>query len=154
MNREMRFCKIVKVQRFEHLKFNLYNFNVFRKSAGGKAIPFFGSSRAMTILTAFPYIVGSELIFFRGMRFFLKIKKQIAGIFILREKQDALYVSSLGVMLEFRGHGIATHILDYCAEIASRLGKKWLDLTVLKMNYAARRLYKSTGFLKKKETRW
>ncbi len=154
MDIEEKSYKIVMAERFEHLKFNLYNFNVFRKSKGGKAIPFFGRSGTMTLLIALPYIVGSELIFLRGKRFFVKLKEQIVALFVLQEEQDALYVSSLGVLPEFREHGIATHILDYCIEIASRQGKKWLELTVLKMNRPARRLYERTGFIKKKEERW
>jgi ribosomal protein S18 acetylase RimI-like enzyme len=144
----------VSARKLEHLSFNLYNFNFFRKSERGKAILFFGNSRLLAPLIAVPYVLGSDLAFFRKERYFVKLKEQVVGIFVLREKCDALYVSSLAVEPEYRRYGIATYILMHCAELASGLGKKWLELTVLKRNSTARRLYEKSGFVKKEERKW
>lgn len=108
----------------------------------------------VALLIAVPYILGSELAFFREARYFVRLKKQVVGIFVLREEPDALYVGSLAVTPEYRGYGVATHILDYSAKVAGKLGKKWLELTVLKKNIPARRLYEKTGFVKKKNKKW
>jgi ribosomal protein S18 acetylase RimI-like enzyme len=146
--------KIVAARRLEHLTFNLCNFNFFRKSERGKAMLFFGNSGHLAVLIAVPYILGCELAFFREERYFVKLKKQIVGVFVLREESDALYVGSLGVAPEYRKHGIATFILNRCTQVAKRLGKKWLELTVLKTNTPARQLYERFGFVDKQERKW
>jgi ribosomal protein S18 acetylase RimI-like enzyme len=146
--------KIVPARRFEHLTFNLCNFNFFRKSEGGKAMLFFGNSGQLALLIALPYVLGCELAFFREERYFVKLKKQVVGVFVLREKSDALYVGSLGVAPEYRKHGVATFILSHCAQVAKRLGKEWLELAVLKTNIPARQLYEKFGFLNKEERKW
>jgi ribosomal protein S18 acetylase RimI-like enzyme len=146
--------KIVPVRRLEHLAFSLCNFNFFRKSERGKAMLFFGNSGQLEMLIAVPYILGCELAFFREERYFVKLKKQVVGVFVLREKSDALYVGSLGVAPEYRKHGIATFILSHCTQVAKRLGKKWLELTVLKTNIPARHLYERFGFSDKEERKW
>jgi ribosomal protein S18 acetylase RimI-like enzyme len=149
-----RLLKIVPARRSEHFTFNLYNFNFFRKSERGTAMLFFGNSGQLTLLIAVPYIVGCELAFFRKERYFVKLKKQVIGVFVLREESEALYLSSLGVAPEYRKHGIATFILSHCTEIARRMGKKWLELTVLKTNIPARQLYEGFGFLDEEEKKW
>jgi ribosomal protein S18 acetylase RimI-like enzyme len=136
------------------LKFNLCNFNFFKKSDRGKAMLFFGNSSSMTPLICVPYVLGCELAFFREKRYFVKLKKQVVGVFVLREEPEALYVGSLGVASEYRKHGIATFILGHCSKVARRLGKKWLELTVLKTNIPARQLYGRFGFLEKEERKW
>lgn len=134
--------------------FNLSNFNFFKKSEDGNASLFLGHSKLLAILIAVPYIIGSELAFFREGRYFVQLKKQVVGIFVLREEPDALYVGSLAVAPEYRRFGVATHILEYSARVASRLGKKWLELTVLKKNIPALQLYETAGFVKKEERKW
>jgi len=145
--------KIVPVRRSEHLAFNLYNFNFFRKSERGKAMLFFGNSK-MAMFIAVPYVLGCELAFFGENRYFAKLKKQVVGVFVLREESDSMYVGSLGVAPEYRKHGIATLILSHCTHVAKRLGKKWLELTVLKTNVPARQLYERFGFFDKEERKW
>jgi ribosomal protein S18 acetylase RimI-like enzyme len=60
----------------------------------------------------------------------------------------------LAVAPEYRRLGIAKQILNFSAKIAKKRGKRWLELTVLKKNTPARRLYEKSGFVKKKERRW
>jgi ribosomal protein S18 acetylase RimI-like enzyme len=78
----------------------------------------------------------------------------VAGILVLREEQDILYISDLGVAPEYRGHGIATAMLNYCTKIARAISKSWLELSVLKTNTPARCLYEKTGFVQKENRRW
>jgi ribosomal protein S18 acetylase RimI-like enzyme len=146
--------KIVPAKRLEHLTFNLFNFNFFRRSERGRAMLFFGNSGQLAMLIAVPYILGCELAFFREERYFVKLKNQVVGVFVLRERSDALYVGSLGVAPEYRKRGIATFILSHCTQVAKRLGKKWLELTVLKTNIPARQLYERFGFSDEEERKW
>jgi hypothetical protein len=52
-----------------------------------------------------PYVIGCELAFFREKRYFVKLKRHVVGVFVLREGSEALYVGSLGVAPEYRKHG-------------------------------------------------
>ena len=138
----------------EHLLFNLRNFNFFRRSDEGKAIMFFGTSRFLNSLIAIPYVASSELVFFRATRLYAMLKEQVAGVLVVREEPDTLYISNLAVEPEYREHGIGTDMLNFCARMATRTGKNWLELSVLKTNVTARRLYGKAGFTVKENRRW
>jgi len=144
---------ITPAKQFEHLPFNLHNFNFFRNSEHGDFL-FSQNSKLFALLMAVPYILSLEVVFFRKKRFLLRLKKYVVGIFVVREKLDALYVSSLAVAPAYRGCGIATYILDYSEKLARELGKAGLELSVLKENIPARRLYAKFGFGLKEERRW
>lgn len=145
-----RFLRITPVKRFRHLHFNLLNFHFFKNSEGGNLI-FHGSPRLLSPLTVIPYILAMEVILFRGKRYFIKLKEQVIGMFVIREKPEALYINSLAVAPEYRRLGIATYILNYANKLAKQLDKKWLELSVLKVNIPALRLYMKVGFTEKKE---
>jgi ribosomal protein S18 acetylase RimI-like enzyme len=114
----------------------------------------FGNSKLLASLIVVPYILSCEAIFLRRQRYFAKLKNRVVGVLILHEKFDALHISSLAVAPEYRRLGIAKQILNFSAKIAKKRGKRWLELTVLKKNTPARRLYEKSGFVKKKERRW
>jgi ribosomal protein S18 acetylase RimI-like enzyme len=152
--KDIRRSLLVKpVRKSEHLSFNWREFSFFNNSEHGSVL-FFGSSRSLAPLAFLPYILSLELIFFRRKRYFVKLKQQAVGLFVLREKHDALYISSLAVAPEFRRFGIATYILSYAEKLARRLGKQRLELSVLKLNTAAQRVYRKFGFMKKEEKKW
>jgi ribosomal protein S18 acetylase RimI-like enzyme len=142
------------VKKSKHLLFDLYNFDFFRKSERGEAIMLFGESKFLTTLIAVPYLVGCELAFFREERYFVRLNERTAAVFVLREKPDTLFVVSLAVAPQYRRHGLATQILNYSEKVARRMGKSWLELTVLKKNISARNLYEKAGFTKKEERKW
>ncbi len=146
-----RLLRIFPVKTSEHLLFDLYNYLYFRAAEEGSAIMIIGESSLLTLLIAVPYILGSELAFFRENRYFVKLNKQVAAVFVLREEPDAIYIASLAVAPEYRRHGLATCIINFSAKVADQMGKKWVELTVLKKNTVARELYKKLGFLEKHE---
>jgi ribosomal protein S18 acetylase RimI-like enzyme len=45
-------------------------------------------------------------------------------------------------------------MIVFCSTIALRMHKSWLELSVLKVNTPARRLYKKAGFKFEKSRRW
>lgn len=137
----------------EHLLFNFLEFRFFRNSERGNAIVF-GNPRPLMFLVAIPYILIAEVMFFRSKRFFVKVDAQIAGVFVVRQRQDKLVISSLAVAPECRRLGLATFMLDYASGVAARLGEKSLELSVLKRNISAQRLYVKFGFAVEKERRW
>jgi ribosomal protein S18 acetylase RimI-like enzyme len=138
----------------EHMLLNLFNFNFFRKSDGGEAIMFLGNNRFLIWLIAVPYVVSSELVFLRTTRFWVMLKDQVAGVLIVLEEPDSLYINNLAVAPEYREHGIGTAMLKNCIRIAKRLGKSRLELSVVKTNIPAIRLYEKIGFKVKKSRRW
>jgi ribosomal protein S18 acetylase RimI-like enzyme len=135
------------------LCFNLLEFRFFRDSERGVALPF-GNLGFFSIFAVTPYILVAELIFFRAKRYFVRLGENVVGIVVFREKPDSLLVSSLGVAKEYRRLGIATSILYYAERVARQLGKEWLELTVLKGNTPAQRLYVKFGFVAVKERKW
>jgi ribosomal protein S18 acetylase RimI-like enzyme len=137
--------RVVPVRQSEHLFFNLCDFDFFRKSTGGNYL-FFGNPRLLVPIVAVPYVLSCEVIFLRRKRFFVKMRGSVAGIFIVREKGESLYINSLAVAPECRRFGLGRFMLDFAGKLAKRLGKKWLELSVLKANIPARRLYAKAGF--------
>jgi ribosomal protein S18 acetylase RimI-like enzyme len=79
--------------------------------------------------------------------------KNVIGVVVFREKPGSLLVASLGVAKEYRRLGVATYVLRRAEKLAIQLGKQWLELTVLKGNTPAQRLYVKSGFSAVKEKR-
>ncbi len=148
-----QFLRVRYVRKTEHLYFNLLNFLFFKKGEQGQAL-FFGSPKLLSHLAAVPYILALEIVFFRKKRYFVRLGEHIAGMFVLREKSEALHISSLAVAPKYRRFGVATYILYYANKLARRLSKEWLELGVSKANAPALRLYKKFGFAKKEERKW
>jgi len=138
------------VKKSTHLLFNLFEFNFFSNSEHGSAMPF-GNSKLQAFLIVGPYVLSCEAIFFRKRRYFVKLKDRVAGTLVVHEESDALYIRSLAVAPEFRRLGVATYILNLVERSAKRIGKKSIELSVLKSNFPARRLYRKFGFAQKEE---
>jgi ribosomal protein S18 acetylase RimI-like enzyme len=100
-----------------------------------------------------PYILFSEIYFFRQKRYFIILKQLIVGVLALRDDDDTIYVSSLAVSPFFRKIGVATNMLNYAAVMANRLHKNAVELSVVKANTPALSLYLKYGFRKKTERR-
>lgn len=142
------------VSTSEHMLLNFRNFDFFRRSESGNAIMFLGKPKFLTWLIAIPYVVSSEFVFLRSARYYATLKDQIVGIVVIREENESLFVNSLAVRPEYRGNGIATETIAFCLRTAKRIHKKWLQLSVLKINTPARYLYKKAGFKLKESRRW
>ena len=72
----------------------------------------------------------------------------------VHEEAEALFVSSLAVVPQRRRLGIATSVLIYAEKLAKKLGKERLELSVLRGNIPAQKLYERCGFVRKQEKRW
>jgi ribosomal protein S18 acetylase RimI-like enzyme len=77
----------------------------------------------------------------------------VAGILALKEETETLDVSNLAVSPAYRRVGIATYMLNCATTIAERLCKNALELSVLKTNTPALRLYVKHGFRIERERR-
>ena len=105
----------------------------------------------LSYFVCIPWVLFSEIYFFRQKRYFITLEDQALGILALQDKDETLYISMLAVSPFFRKIGVATHMLDYAAVMADKLNKVALELSVLKANAPALSLYLKYGFRKKKE---
>lgn len=153
MNDLHRLLSMAPARRSEHLSFNLLEFRFFRNSQIGAALPF-GNHWFLSMLVVVPYILSMEMILFRAKRYFVMLGKNMVGVVAFHEEPDSLLVASLGVAKEYRRLGVATYVLRHAEKLTVRLGKEWLELTVLKRNIPAQRLYVKSGFSVVKERRW
>jgi ribosomal protein S18 acetylase RimI-like enzyme len=108
-------------------------------------------SHPLGLLVFIPYILFSEAYFFRQRRYFVTLGQRICGVFALQERDETLYIRNLAVSPFYRKIGVATYILNYTSLMAKQLQKNAIELSVLKANTPALRLYKKFGFRKKKE---
>jgi ribosomal protein S18 acetylase RimI-like enzyme len=139
------------VLKREHFLFNLLNFMYFRKIDYKDRFPI--ESNPLSLFIVVPYVLFLEAYFFRQERYFLAIEKQTVGVLTLQEKKETLFIKSLAVSALYRKIGIATHALNHAKLVASQLHKTALELSVLKTNTPALRLYRKYGFRKKEERR-
>lgn len=151
MKTVLRYLKIKPVRRRQHFLFNLLNFLYFRKNEYEDRFSF--ESHPLSPFAVVPYILLTEAYFFRRIRCFVVLKQRIVGIIAFQEKADVLYISSLAVSPFYREIGVATHMLDYAIMVAGQLHKNAVELSVVKANAPALRLYRKFGFEKKKERR-
>ena len=114
----------------------------------------FAIPRLLDPLAVLAYVFLAEIAFFRKKRYFIKLKEHVVGVIVLSEKLDSLYVNSLAIAPEIRRHGVATHILSHIEKLSEGLGKRRLELSVLKKNTPAVRLYNEFGFIKEEEKKW
>ena len=63
-----------------------------------------------------------------------------------REKRIA-YITSVSVLREWTGKGIADHLVGQCVEHAKALGMQQISLEVSSDNTAAIKLYEKSGFI-------
>jgi ribosomal protein S18 acetylase RimI-like enzyme len=152
MNSLHRLLSIAPVRRSEHLSFNLLEFRFFRNSERGVALVL-GNHWFLSMLVVVPYVLSMELIFFRARRYLVMLGKNVVGVVVFHEEPDSLLVATLGVAKPYRRLGVATYVLRRAEKLAVQLGKGWLELTVLKGNTPAQRLYVKSGFSAAKERR-
>jgi ribosomal protein S18 acetylase RimI-like enzyme len=127
----------------------LLTFLYFRKRDYKKGFSI--ESGPLFVFVIVPYIAFSEVYFFRQRRYFVTFERRIVGVFALEDDADRVYISSLAVSPVCRRTGVATLILNYASEVARRLEKNNLELSVNKSNLPALKLYIRHGFRKKKE---
>jgi GNAT superfamily N-acetyltransferase len=138
--------KMDPVDSGDLLKFDFQEFRFFWNSENGGAI-FFGNPQLLKPLIAIPYMLLAE--FYntgRRKRYFVKLRDQVAAIFALRAKDDSLIVSALAVSPDYRRLGIGLFILERAEKLCKQMKIKWLQLSVLKSNTPAQRLYQKFGF--------
>lgn len=134
------------VKGIKRLQFLLLEYRFFRDSDEGSALPL-NLPRLLSPLSLTIHIVKSRALTLLSLPcYFVKLETKIAGLFATQERHESLFVASLGVAKEYRRLGIGKCILGYIETIARHLGKRWLEVDVLRKNIPAQRLYTKYGF--------
>lgn len=137
--------EIEPVSRRQSLLFSFLEFRFFWNSQNGKAI-LFGNPPWLTPLIAIPYTLAALVYDHRGTKYFIKQKNLVAGILVLKIRQDALTVHTLAVSPNHRKHSVGLFILSQAENLAKQMKLPWLELVVLKGNTPGQRLYEKFGF--------
>jgi len=130
----------------KHLLFNWLNFLFFRERGYERGFSIESGPLAVAVFMVIPYMMFSEVYFWRQKRYFVMLEQQVAGLVALEERAETLYVSNLAVSPLFRRAGVATFILNCLVLRAQGFGKTALELSVNKANVPAIRLYFRCGF--------
>lgn len=75
-------------------------------------------------------------------------KNSLCGYIGVKDEKTELFLSKLYLKKEYRGKGIASTMLEKVFEVAKKLSKKSVYLTVNKHNTHAINVYKAKGFEK------
>lgn len=137
--------EIESISKREYLMFSFLEFRFFWNSPNGKAL-LFGNPSWLAPLIVIPYTLVALVYNYGGTKYLIKQKNEVAGILVLKARQNALIVHTLAVSQNHRKHGIGLFILSQAENLAKRMKLQWLELVVLKRNTPAQRLYEKFGF--------
>jgi GNAT superfamily N-acetyltransferase len=134
------------VRGIKRLQFLLLEYRFFKNSKEGRALPL-NLPWPLSPLSLILHIAKSRaLALLKLPCYFVKLEKRIVGLLAIHEHHKSLLVASLGVAKGYRRLGIGTCILAHIETIARHMGKRWLEVDVLRKNIPAQRLYTKYGF--------
>ncbi len=137
----------------QRLAFAYYTFEFFRRSKYGNVLGL-GNPSLLSRFGLLPWIFWSLIVTRRSSKYVFLYDKSPAGVIALLPKSDALYLSSVATSPSSRGRGIGSCILSFAEKAANKTGLKRLELTVMKVNTPAQRLYVRFGFAFKEESKY
>lgn len=95
----------------------------------------------------------TEQIALEGYRYFLLLDGGFnAGYFGVRAEEDALFLSKVYVLAQYRRRGLLREAVDRCRSLAREAGVGRIRLTVNRHNAAARAAYEALGFAVVRDT--
>ena len=134
------------VRGIRRLQFLLLEYRFFKDSEGGNAL-LLNLPWHLSPLSLMVHIAKSHaLVLLRLPCYFVRLGTRIVGLLAFEEQHESLFVASLAVAKECRRLGIGTCILGYVEAIARHMGKRWLEVDVLRKNIPAQRVYTKYGF--------
>jgi ribosomal protein S18 acetylase RimI-like enzyme len=141
--RKLRFEVARGIRR---LQFLLLEYYFFDDSGEGGALPLSLPLFLFPLSLTLHIVKSRALVLLRVPCYFVKLETKIVGLLAIQEHEESLFVASLAVAVEYRRLGIGTCALGCVEKIARRIGKKWLEVDVLRRNISAQRLYAKYGF--------
>ena len=137
----------------ERLLFGHLMFGFFKRSRYGNVLNF-GSPPILSECAEFFWLFWLMLPARGSLRYFLVADRTIVAVMVLRKKERLVRVASLAVAPRYRELGLGWHLLRFAEDSAARAGAEHLELTVLKVNTPAQRLYVRFGFAFKEEKKY
>ena len=134
------------VRGIKRLQFLLLEYRFFKDSEEGSALLLSLPWLLSPLSLMFHIVKTRALALLRLPCYFVKLETKIVGLWAIQEHHETLLVASLGVAKEYRRLGIGTCMLGYIETIAKHMGKRWLEVLVLKKNIPAQQLYTKYGF--------
>jgi ribosomal protein S18 acetylase RimI-like enzyme len=139
------------VRGVERLRFLLVEYRFFKDSEAGDALTV-SLPRLLSPLSLMLHIVKTRALTLVGLPcYYVKLGAKTVGLWATQEHHNSLFVASLGIAKEYRRLGLGTFILKRVESVARRMGKRWIEVDVLKKNIPAQRLYTKFGFKFKDE---
>jgi ribosomal protein S18 acetylase RimI-like enzyme len=134
------------VRGTERLKFLLVEYRFFNDSGQGEASTM-SLPRTLSPLSLMLHVVKTRALTLVGLPcYYVKLEDRAVGLWAVQEHDDSLFVASLAVAGEYRRLGLGTRILTNVESLARSMGKRWIEVDVLKKNIPAQRLYTKFGF--------
>ena len=146
--------RIESASKRQFLTLSFLQFRFFWDSENGTAIIFRRNPRWLVPFITIPYTLGWAVYNHGARGYFVKLGEQIVAVFTLSMKHESMIISSLGVSPEYRRLGVGLFILAEVEKLCRKMNVEWLELSVLKGNMPARRLYERFGFFVVREKRW
>jgi GNAT superfamily N-acetyltransferase len=146
--------RIESAKKQQFLTLSFLQFRFFWESENGSAVIFGRNPRWVIPFIAIPYTLGWTVYNHGGRKYFVKLGEQIVAVFTLSMRHESIIISSLGVSPGYRRLGIGLFILSEIEKLCRKMKVEWLELSVLKGNTPARRLYEKFGFTIIAEKRW
>jgi GNAT superfamily N-acetyltransferase len=143
VSRRLRF---EPVRGIERLKFLLAEYRFFKDSEEGDALTV-SLPRPLSPLSLMLHVAKTRALSLIGLPcYYVKLGDRVVGLWAVQEHDNSLFVASLAVAREYRRLGLGTYILERVESVARRLGKRWVEVDVLKKNIPAQQLYAKFGF--------
>jgi ribosomal protein S18 acetylase RimI-like enzyme len=133
-------------RRIRRLQFLLLEYRFFEDNEEGSALPLNLPWPFFPLSLMLPIVKSCALVLVRLPCYFVKIDAKIVGLWAVQEQHESLLVASLGVAKGYRRLGIGTRILVHVEAVARHMGKRWLEVDMLRKNIPAQRLYTKYGF--------
>ena len=110
--------------------------------------PIIGSNQVEYMLANFQSVAVMQEQIYNGYNYYLMIyRSEPVGYLSIRKDADALFLSKIYVLKEFRGKGIARAAMNFVVSETIRAGLGLVTLTVNKNNTMTILAYEKMGFL-------
>jgi len=156
VNTSKQGLEIRPVRMRERFLSTFLTFLYFRRTDG---VSFPMVSGLPGLIVVIPYLALSPVFFTKWRErkkylfYFITLGQRVVGVLDLRKDVRTLYIHILAVSPDYRRIGIAAYALNQAEAIATKLHKEALELSVLKNNTPALRLYMRHGYSIKEEKR-
>jgi len=112
--------------------------------------PIIGPNQVEYMLANFQSVAVMQEQIYNGYNYYLMIyRSEPVGYLSIRKDADALFLSKIYVLKDYRGKGIARKVMDFVVSETKKAGLGLVTLTVNKNNTMTILAYEKMGFLNK-----